>query len=584
MAGAGRSRTSLLIQETKLGDADAPEMPMRMLGYEMAHHGEGRWNGVAILSRVGIEDVVTNFGDGPVRDSAAGAAVAVSEDDFDPFDEARMVSAVCGGIRFVCLYAPNGRVVGSPFYEGKLRWFERVGRWLRRDRPPGEPLVIGGDYNVTPAPEDVWERGRAHGGTHVSPPEREALARLRDWGLVDAYRLAAAGARPLLVVGLPGRDVPSQRGDADRPPVRHPARRGAGGLGGDRPRGTQGPADAVRPRAGGHRPGRGGHAVRRRLGRRARADRRPHEAPPVTGESDRAAALDADAVAEDAVGWLAPGPLTDRVETPDAILSHRPLPHPFFGVVTRVRATDGDAVDALIARSRAWFAERGRTASTWMIGPSATPADLADRLVAAGAIEESTMTAMVLDHEPPPAPADVEIRRVATADEYRRSMEIVADAFGFDDSSRAAFVGGAAEAWPFWQTEPGRGYLLAHVDGIPVAEAGLAATIPGPVVLSGGATCPRGRAVAPTGRSSGGGGTRRCAAGRRSSSSRRPTIHGRSSSGSTSARLASSGRSATTSDQLRPLTRGCADRDARARRTHRPRTVPPDGDRPRARS
>ena len=210
----------------------------------------------------------------------------------------------------------------------------------------------------------------------------------------------------------------------------------------------------------------------------------------MTGESDRAAPLDADAVAEDAVGWLAPGPLTDRVETPDAILSHRPLPHPFFGVVTRVRATDGDAVDALIARSRAWFAERGRTASTWMIGPSATPADLADRLVAAGAIEESTMTAMVLDHEPPPAPADVEIRRVATAEEYRRSMEIVADAFGFDDASRAAFVGGAAEAWPFWQTEPGRGYLLAHVDGIPVAEAGLAATIPGPVVLSGGATLP----------------------------------------------------------------------------------------------
>ena len=59
----------LLIQETKLADADAPEMPMRMLGYEMAHHGEGRWNGVAILSKVGIEDVITNFGDGPVRDS-----------------------------------------------------------------------------------------------------------------------------------------------------------------------------------------------------------------------------------------------------------------------------------------------------------------------------------------------------------------------------------------------------------------------------------------------------------------------------------------------------------------------------------
>jgi exodeoxyribonuclease-3 len=178
----------LLIQETKLSDADAPEMPMRMLGYEMAHHGEGRWNGVAILSRVGISDVVTNFGDGPVRDSSAGASVAVSEDDFDPFDEARMVSAVCGGVRVASLYAPNGREVGSPFYEGKLRWFERLSRWLAETQSPSAPLVLGGDYNVTPSDLDVWSPARAHGGTHVSEPEREALARLRAWGLVDTYR------------------------------------------------------------------------------------------------------------------------------------------------------------------------------------------------------------------------------------------------------------------------------------------------------------------------------------------------------------------------------------------------------------
>jgi len=120
----------LLIQETKLSDADAPVMPFRMLGYELVHHGEGRWNGVAILTRVGAAEIVTNFGDGPVRDSAAGAAVAVGEDDFNPFDEARMVSAVCGGVRVASLYAPNGRVVGSPFYEGKLCWFARLRRWL----------------------------------------------------------------------------------------------------------------------------------------------------------------------------------------------------------------------------------------------------------------------------------------------------------------------------------------------------------------------------------------------------------------------------------------------------------------------
>ncbi len=178
----------LLVQETKLSDADAPVMPMRMLGYELAHHGEGRWNGVAILSRVGVEDIITNFDDGPVRDSSAGAAAALDEEDFDPFDEARMVSAVCGGVRVVSLYAPNGRVVGSPFYQGKLRWFGRLARWLTETRSPDEALLLGGDYNVTPADLDVWSPARAHGGTHVSEPEREALAALRDWGLRDTYR------------------------------------------------------------------------------------------------------------------------------------------------------------------------------------------------------------------------------------------------------------------------------------------------------------------------------------------------------------------------------------------------------------
>jgi len=182
----------LLMQETKLADADVPAMPFRMAGYELAHHGEGRWNGVAIASKVGIEDVVTNFGDGPVRDSSAGAEL--SEEDFNPFDEARMLSAVCGGIRFVTLYAPNGRVVGSPFYEGKLRWFDRLARWLEEARSPAEPLVLGGDFNATPSDDDVWDAVAAHGGTHVSPPEREALRRLRDWGLTDAYRRVQDGS------------------------------------------------------------------------------------------------------------------------------------------------------------------------------------------------------------------------------------------------------------------------------------------------------------------------------------------------------------------------------------------------------
>ncbi|MFN8619561.1 MAG: exodeoxyribonuclease III [Chloroflexota bacterium] len=182
----------LLLQETKLADDDVPEMSFRMAGYEVLHHGEGRWNGVAIASRVGIADPVTNFGDGPVRDSSAGSTTPVSEDDFDPFDEARMVSAVCGGIRVASLYAPNGRVVGSPFYDGKLRWFDRLARWIDETATPETPLVLGGDYNVTPADEDVWDAVKAHGGTHVSEPERDALARLRAWGLVDTYRAHVA--------------------------------------------------------------------------------------------------------------------------------------------------------------------------------------------------------------------------------------------------------------------------------------------------------------------------------------------------------------------------------------------------------
>ena len=178
----------LLIQETKLADSDAPVMPFQMLGYELVHHGEGRWNGVGILTRVGAEDVITNFGDGPVRDSSPGSTISEEEDDFDPFHEARMVSAVCGGVRVVSLYAPNGRVVDSPFYEGKLRWFQRARRWLDESRSADEPLVLGGDYNVTPAPEDVWSETKAHGGTHVSPKERAELASLREWGLTDTYR------------------------------------------------------------------------------------------------------------------------------------------------------------------------------------------------------------------------------------------------------------------------------------------------------------------------------------------------------------------------------------------------------------
>jgi exodeoxyribonuclease-3 len=173
----------LLMQETKLTDADAPIEVFRKAGYELAHHGEGRWNGVAIASRCGLSSVVTNFGRplAPERTSETG--------DDEPMAEARMISADCGGVRVVCVYAPNGRIVGSPFYAAKLEWFDRLARWLQESVDARTPAVIGGDMNVAPDDIDVWDPQACHGGTHVSEPERKAFARLCSLGFADAYRL-----------------------------------------------------------------------------------------------------------------------------------------------------------------------------------------------------------------------------------------------------------------------------------------------------------------------------------------------------------------------------------------------------------
>ena len=173
----------LLLQETKSTDAEAPTLALREHGYELAHHGEGRWNGVAIASRCGIADVVTNFGE-PLR-----AAVTAEAGDDEPFAEARMIAATCGGVRVVSLYAPNGRVVDSIYYRAKLAWYERVRRWLAEAGERSSALLLGGDFNVAPSDADVFDPKACHGGTHVSAPEREAFARLLAWGLVDAYRL-----------------------------------------------------------------------------------------------------------------------------------------------------------------------------------------------------------------------------------------------------------------------------------------------------------------------------------------------------------------------------------------------------------
>ena len=161
----------LCLQETKLTDAAFPAMTFQAMGYEAAHVGEGRWNGVAILSKVGLDDVVAGFGDG---------------DDEDP--EARLMWATCGGVRVANVYVPNGRGLEEDHYQYKLRWLERLRARIVDSLDPGDPFVICGDFNIAPEDRDVYDPADFIGATHVSAPEREALARLSDWGLVDVFR------------------------------------------------------------------------------------------------------------------------------------------------------------------------------------------------------------------------------------------------------------------------------------------------------------------------------------------------------------------------------------------------------------
>jgi len=175
----------LLMQETKLPDDGMPIDAFAKAGYEVVHHGQGRWNGVAIASKVGITDVVRAFGD-PIVPLADGADA--DDESIDVLREARMIAATCGGVRVASLYVPNGRTLTSPFYEAKLGWLARLRRWLDESCDAGQPLIVGGDYNIAPADVDVWDPAAVHGGTHVSARERQALSNLLAWGLSDAYR------------------------------------------------------------------------------------------------------------------------------------------------------------------------------------------------------------------------------------------------------------------------------------------------------------------------------------------------------------------------------------------------------------
>jgi exodeoxyribonuclease-3 len=168
---AQRQPDVLLMQETKLTDEKAPVMAFRMVGYDLTHHGEGAWNGVAIASRNAPTDISYGFeGNGP---DAEGA---------------RFVAATVDGIRLISVYAPNGRALGTPFYAAKLDWYDKLRDWLDQNADPKEPLVLGGDLNIAPTDLDVYDPAVYVGTTHTSPPEREAFQRLLDWGLVEAYR------------------------------------------------------------------------------------------------------------------------------------------------------------------------------------------------------------------------------------------------------------------------------------------------------------------------------------------------------------------------------------------------------------
>ncbi|HUQ64046.1 MAG TPA: exodeoxyribonuclease III [Acidimicrobiales bacterium] len=162
----------LCLQETKLADGAFPAMAFQTLGYEAAHCGQGQWNGVAILSRVGLDDVVAGFSD---EHEAADV-------------EARLLWATCGGVRVGSVYVPNGRVVGSAHYDAKLEWLDRLRRHVESADDPTADLIVCGDFNVAPDDRDAWDPTKLHGGTHVSPPEREAVAALERWGLVDVFR------------------------------------------------------------------------------------------------------------------------------------------------------------------------------------------------------------------------------------------------------------------------------------------------------------------------------------------------------------------------------------------------------------
>ncbi len=162
----------LCLQETKCSDEVYPFELFRELGYESVHYGFGQWNGVAIISRVGLEKIQYGF--------------ANPTDEITK--EARLIRATCSGIDVWAVYVPNGRMVGSEHYEAKLLWLETLRRELEDKADKRSALLLCGDFNIAPSDSDVFDITQFQGQTHVTERERSRLKELLDWGLLDAAR------------------------------------------------------------------------------------------------------------------------------------------------------------------------------------------------------------------------------------------------------------------------------------------------------------------------------------------------------------------------------------------------------------
>jgi exodeoxyribonuclease III len=161
----------LCLQETKLAEDAFPFEEFAAIGYDVAHHGQGQWNGVAVCSRVGLDKVEKGFADG-----------------IEPDPDARCLTAQCSGISVTSVYVPNGREVDHDHYHYKLSWLGRLVAHLTSVTGPDEDVVVLGDWNIIPEDADVWDPQAFEGSTHVTPAEREALEQVKAWGLTDVFR------------------------------------------------------------------------------------------------------------------------------------------------------------------------------------------------------------------------------------------------------------------------------------------------------------------------------------------------------------------------------------------------------------